>query len=199
MLTTKRLGRPPRVDRASIAEAALAIGLDRATVRSVAQQLGMSVPGLYHHVNGRDDLVQLAIEHSMRDLPLPDDTGQHWSRWLWDYARFVHDALVDDPEIIPHLLDGEVNTEREAEHQRRVVALLRSRGFTVTEARNAYHDVQTGALGAAANDLQHRSARPGTRRVGRRDPLATVRTLLLGIGAERGQVAAVRRALDGRG
>lgn len=199
MLTTKRLGRPPRVDRASIAEAALAIGLDRATVRSVAQQLGMSVPGLYHHVSGRDDLVQLAIEHTLRDLALPEDTGQHWSQWLWDYARFVHDALVDDPEIIPHLLDGEVNTEREAEHRRRVVAVLRSRGFTVAEARNAYYDVQTGALGAAANDLQHRSAGPGARRVGRRDPLATVRTLLLGIGAERGQVVAVRRALNGRG
>ena len=50
----------------------------------------------------------------MRDLPLPDDTGQHWSLWLWDYARFVHDALVDDPEIIGHLLAGEINVERKA-------------------------------------------------------------------------------------
>ena len=65
--------------------------------------------------------MRLAVERSLRDLPLPDDTGQHWSLWLWDYARFVHDALVDDPDIIGHLLAGEINAEREAEHRRRVV------------------------------------------------------------------------------
>jgi AcrR family transcriptional regulator len=191
-------GRPPRVDRDAIAVAALEIGLEHVSVRAVADRLGMSVPGLYHHVNGRDDIVQLAVEHSMRDLPLPDDSGQHWSLWLWDYARFVHDALVDDPEIIGHLLAGEINVEREAEHRHRVVALLRSRGFTTPEAEAAYRDVQTGALGAAADDVLRRATTARGIR-GTRRPMAAVRTLLVGIGAERGQAAAVRRALDSRG
>jgi AcrR family transcriptional regulator len=191
-------GRPPRVDRDAIAVAALEIGLEHVSVRAVADRLGMSVPGLYHHVTGRDDIVQLAVEHSMRDLPLPDDTGQHWSLWLWDYARFVHDALVDDPEIIGHLLAGEINVEREAEHRRRVVALLRSRGFTTREAEAAYRDVQTGALGAAADDVLRRATTAHGIR-GTRRPMAAVRTLLVGIGAERGQAAAVRRALDAKG
>lgn len=191
-------GRPPRVDRDAIAVAALEIGLEHVSVRAVADRLGMSVPGLYHHVTGRDDIVQLAVEHSMRDLPLPDDTGQHWSLWLWDYARFVHDALVDDPEIIGHLLAGEINVEREAEHRRRVVALLRSRGFTTREAEAAYRDVQTGALGAAADDVLRRATTAQGIR-GTRRPMTAVRTLLVGIGAERGQAAAVRRALDAKG
>lgn len=190
-------GRPPRVDRDAIAVAALELGLEHASVRAVADRLGMSVPGLYHHVKGREDIVRLAVERSMRDLPLPEDVGQHWSLWLWDYARFVHDALVDDPDIIGHLLAGEFNAEREAEHRHRVVAFLSSRGFTTTEAAAAYRDVQTGALGAAANVVQRRAAGPGRRAA--RHPMATVRTLLLGIGAERGQVATVRRALGTRG
>src|SRR6476469_2877376 len=172
----KTLGRPPRVDRDAIAVAALELGLEHASVRAGANRLGLSVPGLYHHVNGREDIVRLAVEHSLRDLPLPEDVGQHWALWLWDYARFVHDALVDDPDIIGHLLAGEFNAEREAEHRRRVVGLLCSRGFTKTEAEAAYRDVQTGALGAAANVVQRRAAGPGPR--GARHPMATVRTLL---------------------
>lgn len=191
-------GRPPRVDRDAIAIAALDIGLEHASVRAVADRLGMSVPGLYHHVTGREDIARLAVEHSQRDLPLPEDTGQHWSLWLWDYARFVHDALVDDTEVIRLLLAGEINAERAAEHRRRVVGLLRTRGFAATEAEAAFQDVQTCALGLAARHAQRRA--PGQRK--RRDtrgPMATLRTVLIGIGAERGQAAAVRRALGSMG
>jgi len=195
---TRPLGRPPRVDREAIAVAALEIGLEHASVRAVADRLGMSVPGLYHHVQGREDIARLAVEHSQRELPLPVDTGQHWSVWLWDYARFVHDALVDDTEIIRHLLAGEIDTDRAAEHRRRVVTLLRSRGFTVREADAAFEDVQTCALGSAARHDQHQSPVRGGRR-NTRSPMAPLRTLLIGIGAERGQAAAVRRALGSRG
>src|SRR4051794_29007859 len=85
-----RVGRPARVTQRQIAEAALAIGLERATIRAVADHLGMSVPGLYYHVRSRDDLLRLAAEHSLGRLPLPKDTGQHWTTWLLDYASFVH-------------------------------------------------------------------------------------------------------------
>ncbi|MDQ6697634.1 MAG: TetR family transcriptional regulator [Actinomycetota bacterium] len=191
-------GRPPRVDRDAIAVAALELGLEHASVRAVADRLGMSVPGLYHHVQGREDIARLAVEHSQRELPLPEDTGQHWSVWLWDYACFVHDALVDDTEIIRHLLAGEIDTERAAEHRRRVVGLLRSRGFTAREAEAAFQDVQTCALGSAASPDQHQAPVRGGRRYSR-PPMATLRTLLIGIGAGRGQMAAVRRALGSRG
>ncbi len=194
----RRRGRPPRVDRDAIAIAALELGLEHASVRAVADRLGMSVPGLYHHVQGREDIARLAVEHSQRELPLPDDAGQHWSLWLWDYAQFVHDALVEDAEIIRHLLAGEVNAERAAEHRRRVVGLLRSRGFSAQEAEAAFQDVQTCALGLAARHGQRQLRARGGRR-DTRAPMATLRTMLIGIGAERGQTAAVRRALGSRG
>ncbi len=190
-------GRPPRVDRDAIAVAALELGLEHASVRAVADRLGMSVPGLYHHVQGRDDIARLAVEHAQRDLPLPLDTGQHWSLWLWDYACFVHDALVDDSEIICHLLAGEINAGRAAEHRRRVLAMLRSRGFTAREAEGAFQDVQTCALGSAAREVQRRAG-DGVRRSGANDSMRTLRTVLVGLGAERGQTAAVRRALGSR-
>ncbi len=57
--SAKRLGRPPRVTAKQIAEAALAIGLEHATIRNVAARLDMSVPGLRHHVRTREDLVAM--------------------------------------------------------------------------------------------------------------------------------------------
>ena len=54
----KRIGRPPRIDLAAIADAVLVIGFDDVTMRRVADHLGVSVPGLYHYVKGRDDLLR---------------------------------------------------------------------------------------------------------------------------------------------
>src|SRR5579864_7418731 len=68
-----RRGRPPRIDRAAIAQAASEIPLSDLSLRSVADRLGVSVPGLYHYVQGRDELFALAAEQSVRRWPLPED------------------------------------------------------------------------------------------------------------------------------
>ena len=66
-----KIGRPARIDRAMIARAAYEIGLDRVTMKAVADHLGVSVPGLYHHVQGRDDLMRLGAEYSAAQLHDP--------------------------------------------------------------------------------------------------------------------------------
>ena len=48
-----KVGRPARIDQMMIADAALEIGLEDVTMKAVAERLGMSVTGLYHHVAGR--------------------------------------------------------------------------------------------------------------------------------------------------
>ena len=75
-----KLGRPPKVTREQIAEAALEIGLERATVRTVAEHLGMSVPGLYHHVGTREELVAMAAAHSLEALRLPEHDDRQIGR-----------------------------------------------------------------------------------------------------------------------
>jgi AcrR family transcriptional regulator len=161
-----RVGRPPRVTRQQIAEAALAIGLERATIRAVADYLDMSVPGLYYHVGSRDDLLHLAAEYSFGRLALPKDTGQHWTKWLLDYASFVSRALVEHPEIVMQLLVGDRDTLRQAEHIERVLELLTDRGFAVDDAYHAYSRLMPVVVGAAASEIQSRA----TTRAGR--PLA---------------------------
>ena len=153
----KRLGRPPRVTTAQIAEAALAIGLERATVRNVAAHLGMSVPGLYHHVRTREELLAIAAAHGLGELPLPDDHGQPWTDWLLEYARYVYDALVAQPEIIGQILAGTVNTLRMAQHLERFFTVLAGHDFTVVEAYDVYGQLTSAVVGAAAAEVGGRA------------------------------------------
>jgi AcrR family transcriptional regulator len=155
---TKLLGRPPRVSPAQIADAALAIGLERANIRNVAEYLGMSVPGLYHHVRTREDLLAMAAAHSLSELPLPEDHGQPWAQWLLEYGRFVYDALVAQPELVGQILAGTTNTTRMAQHLERFFAVLAGHGFSVEEAFTTYSQLGSVVTGAAATEIGRRSS-----------------------------------------
>ena len=80
------MGRPPRISRQMIAEAAHELGLDGLTLRAVADHLDVSIAALYHHVSGKDDLMRLAAEYSAANVPIPQDVGQHWAVWLQEWA-----------------------------------------------------------------------------------------------------------------
>ena len=164
--TARGRGRPPRVTAAQIADAALAIGLDQATIRNVAERLGMSVPGLYHHVRTREDLLAMAAARSLGALPLPADRGQPWTDWLLEYGRFVFDALVAQPEIIGQILAGTYSSFRLAQHLEQVFAVLTERGFTVAEADLIWHRFSAAVDGAAVAEIGWRAGNEaGHRRV----------------------------------
>ena len=55
-----RVGRPPRVQAPDIIAAAIEIGLDKVTLKQVADRLGVGIATLYRHVRNRDELVRLA-------------------------------------------------------------------------------------------------------------------------------------------
>jgi AcrR family transcriptional regulator len=149
----RRLGRPPRVTAAQIADAALAIGLDRATVRNVAERLGMSVPGLYHHVRTREELLAMAAAHSLGTLALPENEGQPLEDWLTSYARFVYDALLAQPELIGQILAGTVNTLRLAQHIERFLEVLTGHGRALPDAYDDCALLMAAVTGGAASAI----------------------------------------------
>jgi AcrR family transcriptional regulator len=149
----KRLGRPPKVTPEQIAQAALEIGLEHATVRNVAEHLGMSVPGLYYYVRTREELLAMAAAHGLGDLPLPADVGQPAVEWLLDYARFVYDALVAQPELIGQILAGTYNTVRMTQHLEGFFTVLVARGYSVDEAYAANRHLTEAIIGAAASTI----------------------------------------------
>ncbi len=153
-----KVGRPARLDRNMIARAAYEIGLDQVTMKAVADHLGVSVPGLYHHVEGRDDLMRLAAEYSTSLIQIPVDHGQHWAPWLVEWANHNYDAFVDQPELLSQFLNGSIGIERVVTAVDAVVGLLVRHGFTPAEALDAYMLVSQCALGAAVGRIREMEA-----------------------------------------
>src|SRR3954467_15646623 len=109
----QRVGRPARISRPAIAEAALELGIDDdLTMKRGAGHLGVSVPGLYHYVKGRGDLLRLAAEHALSQVRLPEDAGQHWATWLREWARYIHDVLAGQPELVNQFINGGLDDDR---------------------------------------------------------------------------------------
>jgi len=147
-----------------IARAAYEIGLDRVTMKAVADRLGVSVPGLYHHVEGRDDLMRLGAEYSAAQMEVPVDHGQHWTAWLLEWARYSCDAFVAQPALLVQFLNGSLGVERMVVHVDAVVGVLTRQGFSAVEAVDAYELVSDCALGVAVGRIREieaaRSGRP---------------------------------------
>lgn len=83
-----RPGRPARITRQAIAEAALTLGLDGLTLSAVARHLGVDHSSLYRHVSDRQELLLLAADTAI--LQLEWRTGDDgWRRLLERAAEAV--------------------------------------------------------------------------------------------------------------
>jgi AcrR family transcriptional regulator len=105
-----RVGRPARVSRRLIAEAALEVGLSTLTLTSLAHRLGVDHSTLYRHVASREDIVLLACDTAIAgmdwpvvpDLPdvvltAPDDTS--WRTYLGEAVERVWDMYDRHPGL----------------------------------------------------------------------------------------------------
>ncbi|WP_330180292.1 TetR/AcrR family transcriptional regulator C-terminal domain-containing protein [Nocardia sp. NBC_01503] len=77
-----RRGRPPKTEaqlsRAAIQRAALSVidteGIAAVSMRSVSRMLGVDAKSLYHHIEGKDDLLDAVAEHILGQLHIPAPT-----------------------------------------------------------------------------------------------------------------------------
>jgi AcrR family transcriptional regulator len=75
-------GRRPGYSRAQITRTAIEIadaeGLEAATMRRIAQQMGTGAMSLYRYVPKRDDLIDLMIDAVAGEIELPDRPSGDW-------------------------------------------------------------------------------------------------------------------------
>lgn len=173
----RRVGRPARISREMIAEAAHELGLENLTLKAVADHLGASIAALYHHVSSKDDLLRIGAEVGAGKVPQPTDTGQHWSVWLLEWALYNRDAFLRDPGLLTQFVCGGIRPEVMVDSLDRALGALVRQGFSVGQADHAYNLVSAIAIGSAVRGLRDRESQ-----------------------AEYGgEFAGYRRALDGAG
>jgi AcrR family transcriptional regulator len=79
-------------------------GADAVTVRRVAEALGSSPMALYHHVDGKDALLDAMVDAVHAELAVPRD-DLPWSEALRERCRDLHRVLLAHPWAVP-LLDS---------------------------------------------------------------------------------------------
>ncbi|HLM63271.1 MAG TPA: helix-turn-helix domain-containing protein [Acidimicrobiales bacterium] len=159
----RRVGRPAQISRQAIAEAAYEVGLGNLTLTAVADHLGVSVAGLYHHIRGKDDLMRLAAEHTASRVEVPLDHGQPWAAWLSEWAAYTFDAFVAEPLLLDQFLAGAISAESIAGTTDAILGVLVRQGFTIGDAHAAYQATSSCALGNAVKAVREARARAGGR------------------------------------
>jgi len=116
----ERQGRGPRpaYSRAQITEAAVRIadadGLEAASMRRIAAELGTGAMSLYRYVPSRDDLIELMYDHVVGTLDVPDRPTGDWradlrlvacnTREMWLAHPWVGDVHRARPTFGPNQL-----------------------------------------------------------------------------------------------
>jgi AcrR family transcriptional regulator len=88
MKESRGKGRPARIDKAQVVEAALAVGLGNLTMKAVAARLGVGTAALYYHVRDRDELMSLVAVTLIAKADLPEAIGPE--TWRAVLRRTAH-------------------------------------------------------------------------------------------------------------
>ncbi|WP_157252979.1 TetR/AcrR family transcriptional regulator C-terminal domain-containing protein [Nonomuraea typhae] len=147
------MGRPrtPLLDLDRIGQAALAVVDETGEVSlpQVARRLGVRTASLYHHVEGREGVIELIRAHIARDIDCATLADRPWEVGLAGWARSYRTAFAAHPRAIPLLLTTTVRTPRSLADYEAAVGLLLEAGFAVEEALIVLAAVENVVLGSA--------------------------------------------------
>jgi AcrR family transcriptional regulator len=166
------VGRPARLTREALTRAAVRVadaeGLAAVTMRSIASELGTGGGSLYRHVTGRDELVDLMVDHVAGEYVLEAPTGDGIAdltalalqglaihrrhRWLGE--------VVATPVLGPHglALTEHVLTVLErhpAADGRKLVAFATMNALTTAYARSGHGDQDPARARGQAAYIAH--------------------------------------------
>ena len=125
------------------------VGVERLTMRALADALGVSPMATYHYVEGRDQVIRLMVERLMADVDVPPAREDvEWDQRLWDYMQAMREALADYPGIADFLLTREL-TAAARRYMENCIVILEDGGFSSDEARSAFTVIYTFMWGGS--------------------------------------------------
>jgi AcrR family transcriptional regulator len=76
-------------------------GLDRLSMRRLAQRLGVAPNALYSHVAGRTELIDALLDDALAAVAAPDPAGGDWRAGLETIMRRTYAVLLEHPDLVP--------------------------------------------------------------------------------------------------
>jgi AcrR family transcriptional regulator len=147
------MGRPrtPLLDRERITTTALELVDEEGefSVPRIARRLGVQTGSVYHHVDGRDGIVELLRERVAEGIDPGTLDERPWDRALAAWARSYRAAFAAHPRAIPLLMTSPVRAPRVLAQYERAVALLLAAGFPLPEVMPVITALENVVLGSA--------------------------------------------------
>ncbi|MFG2356249.1 TetR/AcrR family transcriptional regulator [Streptomyces sp. NPDC048521] len=147
------MGRPrtPLLDRERITTTALQL-IDETgdfSVPQIARRLGAQTGSVYHHVDGRDGIVELLRERVCSAIDAATLDLTPWDAAVEAWARSYRAAFAAHPRVIPLLMTSPVRAPRVLEQYERAVSLLIAAGFDRAEIMPLVIALENLVLGSA--------------------------------------------------
>ncbi|MEU9212851.1 TetR/AcrR family transcriptional regulator C-terminal domain-containing protein [Streptomyces sp. NPDC048415] len=147
------MGRPrtPLLDRERITTTALELIDERGefSVPQIAKRLGVQTGSVYHHVDGRDGIVELLRERVASAIDTDTLSLTPWDTALDAWARSYRAAFAAHPRAIPLLTTSPVRAPRVLEQYERAVSLLLDAGFALADVMPLIIALENLVLGSA--------------------------------------------------
>jgi AcrR family transcriptional regulator len=147
------MGRPRTrlLDRERIAAAALELVDEQGEFSGprIARRLGVQTGSLYHHVDGREGIIELLRERVAEAIDTTTLDLRPWDTALAAWARSYRAAFAVHPRAVPLLMTNPVRTPRVLDQYERIVALLIDAGFPLPDVMPVVTALENVVLGSA--------------------------------------------------
>ena len=126
-------------------------GLERASLRRIADELGVTPMALYRHVAGKDDLLDAMADRLYDELELPSAGGDWWEE-LAGLARSTRRALLRHASAVA-LFSRPIRGEHGARLADALLGALRRAGFGAREAAELHEQLTQMVFGLILPEL----------------------------------------------
>jgi AcrR family transcriptional regulator len=143
------------LSRERVLTSALAVadagGLERLTIRSLAQELGVKPMSVYHYVANKDEILDGLVDLVFAEIELPMPTGE-WRAEMTMRARSARQALRRHPWSIGLLESRTTPGAATLRHHDATIAALRAGGFSIPQTAHAYALLDAFVYGFAVQE-----------------------------------------------
>lgn len=132
--------RRERLTRERVLEAATALadreGIAALTLRSLAAELGVKPMSVYHHVAGKEAILDGIVDRVFAEVVVPLDVG--WREAMAERARSMRAALARHPWAVTLMDSRSSPGPATLRHHDAAIGVLRRQGFSVAMAAHAF-------------------------------------------------------------
>jgi len=149
-------GRPRLLTHEEILEGAVQLGLEGLTMKRLATHLNVGTATLYQYFDSRKALMRAAAVHSLSDVPLPEDNGQHWSKLAREYVDAIQSLFAENPSYINSYQQTDYGFEVRFQLIEKFLQSMVSRAFTPEKGMELFNVIGMAAFAGAIEITRQR-------------------------------------------